>query len=284
MFLTSDNDHLSVRNAKKYFKSAMKLVETLKESPSFKDSKFFLKEYIDAHNNIGMLEMDLDNLEEAQKILTIGLQICGDEEVEEDNDARSRLHHNLGNVYMELRMWDKAREHIEKDIIICKRIGHCQGEAKGYINLGELHYRVQKYEEALRCYQKALELAKSMEDEDALAKQIDQNIETVKEAIKVMNDLKKEEQKLKKLTRETATAKGTPRERKCLLQQNACLDSLIEKSRMIFAWVKVYILLPIHFLFLCAFLNCQVAFQHERYLVNILDGVTFVFLFEIEHH
>ncbi|XP_059431459.1 protein TONSOKU-like [Corylus avellana] len=239
MFLTSDNDHLSVRNAKKYFKSAMKLVETLKESPSFKDSKFFLKEYIDAHNNIGMLEMDLDNLEEAQKILTIGLQICGDEEVEEDNDARSRLHHNLGNVYMELRMWDKAREHIEKDIIICKRIGHCQGEAKGYINLGELHYRVQKYEEALRCYQKALELAKSMEDEDALAKQIDQNIETVKEAIKVMNDLKKEEQKLKKLTRETATAKGTPRERKCLLQQNACLDSLIEKSRMIFAWVKL---------------------------------------------
>ncbi|XP_062147613.1 protein TONSOKU [Alnus glutinosa] len=239
MFLTSDNDHLSVRNAKKYFKCAMKLAETLKENPPFKDCKFFLKEYIDAHNNIGMLEMDLDNLEEAQKILTIGLQICGDEEVEEDNDARSRLHHNLGNVYMELRMWDNAREHIEKDIIICKRIGHCQGEAKGYINLGELHYKVQKYEEALRCYQKALDLAKSMEDEDALAKQIDQNIETVKEAIKVMNDLKKEEQKLKKLTRDMAIAKGTPRERKCLLQQDACLDSLIEKSRMIFAWVKL---------------------------------------------
>jgi len=244
----------------------MKLAETLKENPPFKDCKFFLKEYIDAHNNIGMLEMDLDNLEEAQKILTIGLQICGDEEVEEDNDARSRLHHNLGNVYMELRMWDNAREHIEKDIIICKRIGHCQGEAKGYINLGELHYKVQKYEEALRCYQKALDLAKSMEDEDALAKQIDQNIETVKEAIKVMNDLKKEEQKLKKLTRDMAIAKGTPRERKCLLQQDACLDSLIEKSRMIFAWVKVYILLPTHFSSFVVFLTARWHFSMEDIL------------------
>lgn len=248
MFMRSDNDHSSVRNAKKYFTCAMKLAESVRERSHDKNSKLFLKEYIDAHNNIGMLEMDLDNLDEAQKILTKGLQLCGDEEVEEDDDGRSRLHHNLGNVYMELRMWDEAREHIEKDIIICKRIGHCQGEAKGYINLGELHYRVQKYDEALSCYQKALFLAKSMEDEDALATQIDENIKTVKEAIKVLGDLKKEEQNLKKLTRDLAMAKGTSRERKCLLQQNASLDCLIEKSRMILAWLKVHILVQRHFL------------------------------------
>lgn len=226
----------------------MKLAETIREKPPVNDGKFFLKEYIDAHNNIGMLEMDLDNLDEAEKILTKALQICADEEVEEDYDGRSRLHHNLGNVYMELRMWDEARKHIEEDIKICKRIGHCQGEAKGYVNFGELHYRVQKYEEALRCYQKALDLAKSMEDEDALAKQIEQNIETVEEAIKVMGDLKKEEQNLKKLTREMTSAKGTARERKCLLQQNASLDCLIEKSRMILAWLEVRILFYMHFL------------------------------------
>ncbi|GMY12399.1 protein TONSOKU isoform X1 [Fagus crenata] len=237
MFLRSDDDHLSVRNAKKYFKSAMKLAETLKANPPVKDCRF-LKEYVDAHNNIGMIEMDLDNLEEALKILNKGLEICDEEEVEENDDGRSRLHHNLGNVYMELRMWINAREHIEKDIVICKRIGHCQGEAKGYINLGELHYKVQKYEEALRCYQRALDLANSMEDEDALTRQIDQNIETVKEAIKVMDELKKEEQNLKKLTRDMVVARGTPRERKCLLHQNASIDCLIEKSRMIFAWLK----------------------------------------------
>lgn len=243
MFLRSEVDHYSVRNAKKYFKSAMKLAQTLMEnSPSNKST--FLKEYIDAHNNIGMIEMDLDNLAEAQKVLTRGLEICDEEEVIEDDDGRTRLHHNLGNVFMELRKWDKARHHIEKDIIICKNIGHCQGEAKGYINLGELHYRVQKYEEAILCYQKALELAKSMEDEDALASQIEQNIETVKQAIKVNEELKNEEQNLKKLARNMGMVRGMSSERKCLLQQNACLDRLIEKSSMIFAWLKVRLAIP----------------------------------------
>ncbi|KAK8989807.1 hypothetical protein V6N11_064223 [Hibiscus sabdariffa] len=237
MFLKSDGDHYSVQNAKKYFKSAMKLAWTLKENPPNNNCSF-LKEYIDAHNNIGMLEMDLDNLGEALKFLTKGLEICDEEEVIQDDDGRSRLHHNLGNVYMELRRWDKAREHIEKDIMICKRIGHCQGEAKGYINLGELHYRVQRYDEAILCYQKAFDLAKSMEDEDALSAQINQNIKTVREAINVMNELKKEEQNLKKLQRNMFNAKETPWERKFLLLQNSCLDRLIEKSAMIFAWLK----------------------------------------------
>ncbi|KAK1427245.1 hypothetical protein QVD17_15928 [Tagetes erecta] len=234
MFLKSENDQTSLRNAKKYFISAMKLAHTLKKS----NKVSFLKEYIDAHNNIGMVEMDLDNLEEAETMLSKGLQICDEEEVVENDDGRTRLHHNLGNVYMELRKWDKARVHIEKDIIICKNIGHCQGEAKGYINLGELHYRVQKYEEAILCYEKAMNLAKCMDDEYALANQIHQNIETVREATKVMEDLKKEEQNLKKLTRNMVTARGTSGERKCLLQQNASLDRLIEKSSIISAWKK----------------------------------------------
>ncbi|CAN6572828.1 unnamed protein product [Malus baccata var. baccata] len=237
MFLRSIDEHCSIRNAKKYFKSAMKLAQMIKENPPTNNS--FVEEYIDAHNNIGMLEFDLDNWEEARKVLTKGLEICDEEEVMEDDAGRSRLHHNLGNVYIKLRMWDNAREHIEKDIMICKRIEHCQGEAKGYINLGELHYLIQKYEEAIHCYQKALELAKSMEDEDALLRQIDQNIETVEEARKVMDGLKKEEQNLKKLMRDMASARGTPRERKCLLQQFASLDCLIEKSRMILAWPKL---------------------------------------------
>ncbi|XP_056168053.1 protein TONSOKU isoform X4 [Syzygium oleosum] len=237
MFLRSADDHYSIRNAKKYFKSAMKLAKELKENPPTNKSSF-LKEYIDAHNNIGMLEIDLDNLVEAQKILSKGLDICDEEEVIEDDDGRSRLHHNLGNVYTELRMWNEAREHIEKDIIICKRIGHCQGEAKGYINLGELHYRVQKYDEAILCYQKALDLAESMEDEDALVDQIKQNINTVKEAIKVMDELRLEEQNFKKLSRKSVSARGTGSERKCLLQQNKSLDCLIEKSSMIAAWLK----------------------------------------------
>ncbi|KAK4264787.1 hypothetical protein QN277_025917 [Acacia crassicarpa] len=237
LFSRSEHDHLSIRNAKKYFKSSMELAQILKEDPPTNKSSF-VKEYIDAHNNIGMLEMELDNLEEAKKILTRGLEICNEEEVSEDDDGRSRLHHNLGNVYMELRMWEKARKHIEKDIQICNRIGHCQGEAKGYINLGEVHYRTQKYDEARSYYEKALTLAKSLEDEDALVRQIDENIKTVNKAVKVMDELKKEEQNFKKLKRYLAATRGSAHERKYLLQQNASVDRLLEKSSMIIAWEK----------------------------------------------
>ncbi|CAM8951054.1 unnamed protein product [Rhodiola kirilowii] len=237
IFSKSEDDHSSVRNAKKYFRKAMELAKALKENP-LPHVGSYIKEYIDAHNNIGMLEMDLDNLEESRKMLTRGLQICDEEEVPDNDDARSRLHHNLGYVYTELRKWDKAREHIEKDIIICQKIGHYQGEAKGYINLGELHYRCQKYEDAISCYQRAHTLANSLEDENALNLQIDQNIDTVNAAMKVMDELKKEEQILKKLIRNLVMERGTSTERKCLIKQNECLDRLLEKSSTILAWKK----------------------------------------------
>ncbi|KZV53838.1 protein TONSOKU [Dorcoceras hygrometricum] len=238
MFLKSDDDHYSIRSAKKYFKFAMKLARTLKENPP-SEGVSFIKEYIDAHNNLGMLELDLENLDEAEKILKRGLEICEEEEVVENDDTRSRLYHNLGNVYLELRRWQRAQEHIKKDIRICRQIGHLQGEAKGYINLGELHYRNQKYNEAISFYQKALDLAKSLEDEDALVDQIDGNIDTVREAMKVIDDLKKEEQTLKKLERYTGMSRGTDDERKCLLKQYSTIDSLVDKAKMIIAWPKV---------------------------------------------
>ncbi|KAK4479542.1 hypothetical protein RD792_015059 [Penstemon davidsonii] len=238
IFLKSDDDHSSIQNAKNYFRSAMKLAQTIKDSP-LSEKGSFIKEYIDAHNNIGMLEIDLDNLDEAEKILMKGLQICNEEEVKEDDDARSRLHHNLGIVYLELRRWKIAETHIKKDIVICNQIGHHQGEAKGYVNLGELQYRKQMYDEAISSYQKAFQLAKSLEDEDMLANQIAQNIETVREAMKVMDELKKEEQNFKKLERNTNMAKGKDTERKYLLKQNASIDCLIEKSRIIFTWTKL---------------------------------------------
>ncbi|XP_010549170.1 PREDICTED: protein TONSOKU-like [Tarenaya hassleriana] len=237
MFSKFEDDHDAIRNAKKYFKLSMELAEILKGNPPAGGSSF-LEEYIDAHNNIGMLELDLDNLEAAHDILTKGVKICDEEEVSEDHAGRSRLHHNLGNVYMELRKWGEAKEHIEMDIKICQKIGHRQGEAKGYINLGELQNRVQKYEEALSCYGRALILAKSMEDESALVEQIEQNISTVKQAKKVMEEMREVELKFKKLSLEMNDAKGTPEERKRMLQVNACLDLLIEKSSVISAWVK----------------------------------------------
>ncbi|CAN6439022.1 unnamed protein product [Victoria cruziana] len=237
IFLRSEEDHNALRNSKKYFRSAMGLARTLQKNPHH-HSSFFLKELIDAYNNLGLLEIDIDNFDEAQKILLEGLKICDEEEVKQDDDGRSRLHHNLGRLYMELRIWDKAKYHTERDILICRSIGHAEGEAKGFINLGELHNRVQKYDEAIVCYQKALKIAKSMEDEDALIAQINENINAVKGASQELDKLKKEEQNLKKLSRNAVFAKGTDAERKILLEQCASLDCLIELSSLLRAWPR----------------------------------------------
>jgi tetratricopeptide (TPR) repeat protein len=205
ILLRSENDHSAIRNAKKYFKSAMELVENLKKNASSEKSPY-LKELINAYNNMGMLELELENFEEAEKLLLEGLRICDEEEVNQYDDARTRLHHNLGNVYTELRSWGNAKFHIEKDIEICRKIRHLQGEAKGFINLGELHSQVQKYEKAKLCYNSALQIIKGLEDEDALVDQIHQNIETVTKAAEVLEELKTDEQKLKKLVRDTFVA------------------------------------------------------------------------------
>lgn len=239
IFLRSDDDCDAIQSAKKYFKKSMELAQILKEKPPSGESSSFLEEYIDAHNNIGMLDLDLDNPDAALNILKKGLKICNEEEVKEYDAGRSRLHHNLGNVFMELRRWDEAKKHIEMDINICHKINHIQGEAKGYINLAELHYRTQKYDDALLCYGKASTLAKSMQDENALVEQIEQNIKTVKKATKVLEELREEELMLKKLSAEMTDAKGSSEERKSMLQVHACLERLLEKSSMVSAWLKV---------------------------------------------
>ncbi|KAF2558451.1 hypothetical protein F2Q68_00017301 [Brassica cretica] len=238
IFLKSEDDCDAIQSAKKYFKKAMELAQALKEKPPPGESGSFLEEYINAHNNIGMLDLDLDNPDAACKILMKGLRICDEEEVKENDAMRSRLHHNLGNVYLELRSWKEAKEHIKMDIKICHQISHCQGEAKGYINLAELHNRTQNYGDALMCYGKASTLAKSMQDESALVEQIEQNIKIVKKAVKVMEEMREEERRLRKLSAEMADAKGTSEERKSMLQVHACLERLIEKSSMVFAWDK----------------------------------------------
>ncbi|KAL0899977.1 hypothetical protein Bca101_083938 [Brassica carinata] len=238
IFLKSEDDCDAIQSAKKYFKKAMELAQALKEKPPPGESGSFLEEYINAHNNIGMLDLDLDNPDAACEILKKGLEICDEEEVKEYDAMRSRLHHNLGNVFLELRRWKEAKEHIKMDIKICHQISHCQGEAKGYINLAELHNRTQNYGDALMCYGKASTLAKSMQDESALVEQIDHNIKIVKKAVKVMEEMREEERRLKKLSAEMTDAKGTSEERKSMLQVHACLERLIEKSSMVFAWNK----------------------------------------------
>ncbi|CAA6667542.1 unnamed protein product [Spirodela intermedia] len=67
---------------------------------------------------------------------------------------------------------------------------------------------------------------------------INQNIDTAKDAKKVLDELKREEMRLRKLARTTSDGRGTGVESVYLLEQYAPLDYLIEKSHSISAWSK----------------------------------------------
>eukprot|EP01018_Ginkgo_biloba_P028501 Gb_06807 [translate_table: standard] len=233
-----DANYSALKKAKKYLNMSMELARTLKENPPTRNSPSFVKELVDAYNNMGLLKIYLEDYKQAERVLMEGLKICDDEEVGDNDDGRTRLHHNLGRIYIEKKEWEKAKEHINIDIAICQNIPHPQGEANGLINLGVIHFKLQKYENALQCYNRALRIACSLEDEDALIQHIKQNIRTTEEAQKLMNDLIKEEQHLKKLARIAIAVKGTAAERRYHIEQHKSLKRLLELSIDIEAWNK----------------------------------------------
>lgn len=235
-----EGNYSALENAKNYLNISMDLARTLKEDAPSRNSSSFVKELVDAYNNMGLLKIYLEDYRQAERVLLDGLRICDEEEVGDNDEGRTRLHHNLGRIYIEKKEWEKAKEHVNTDIAICQNIPHPQGEANGLINLGLIHYKLQKYEDALLCYNKALRIAHDLEDEDALVQNIKINIQTTEEAKKIMNDLVQEEQHLKKLSRSVSTMIATTAERKyqLQLQQYKSLKQLIELAINIEAWPK----------------------------------------------
>ncbi|MCO5592485.1 hypothetical protein L7F22_046488 [Adiantum nelumboides] len=230
------DDFSALDNAKHFFKISMEIARTLKENPPSRDSPSFVKELVDAYNNLGLLMMVIDDHKQAISYFEQGLRICNEEELREDDDARSRLHHNLGRIYSEKRDWEKAKHHTQTDISICQRIPHPQGEAKGFINLGEMHFKRQRYEDATRCFERALTIAQSLEDEDELVSTAQKNLDVVCEAEEKLLTLTVGEQQLKKLQRKRLVE---TRVRVSLrTEEYKLLNELIGLAEYLQAWEK----------------------------------------------
>ncbi|KAH9316665.1 hypothetical protein KI387_025292, partial [Taxus chinensis] len=234
----NEDNYSALKKAKKYVKMSLELARTLKHNPPSRNSPSFVKELVDAYNNMGLLKIYLEDYIEAERVLQEGLRICDEEEVGDNDDGRTRLHHNLGRIYIEIKEWEKATAHVDIDIKICQNIPHPQGEANGLINLGLIHYKLQKYDDALLCYKRALRIANKLEDEDALVKSVKVNIESTEEALKIMGELVQEEQQLKKLARDARLAIGTASQRRHQIKLHKCLKRLIELAINIEAWPK----------------------------------------------
>ena len=61
---------------------------------------------------------------------------------------------------MSVGAYEKAREHLEKSLVINKEIGDRNGEATCYTNLGHVYESVGEYEKAREHFEKALVISR----------------------------------------------------------------------------------------------------------------------------
>lgn len=229
------DDLLALPKAREYFGKAMDLAKKLKANP-VPGSSNFVVELVDAHNNLGTLKMITDEPAEAQKLLNRGLKICNEEEVGEYHAARTRLHHNLGRLYAENRKWNKAMLHILKDIEICRILPHPQGEVKGLINLGDIHFKQRQYEDSINCYNLALGIVRKLQDEDMLMKTVETNKGVVEAAIPKLEIFNEHLAKHEDMRSQVNAARGTASERNLCLQEFKFLKEIIAEAYELQYW------------------------------------------------
>ena len=100
-----------------------------------------------------------------------------------------------------------------------------------------MHFKRQKYEEAKRCFERALQIAKSLDDEDDLVSTAQKNLEVVGQAEEKLLKLTVGEQQLKKFQRKRLTdVKNSHKTDECKM-----LNELIGLAEDLQAWEKVLI-------------------------------------------
>jgi tetratricopeptide (TPR) repeat protein len=216
--------------------SLLKLAkEHLTEALQLADAASLQKALVDAHNNLGLLAMQINDMPLAMKHLKTGLALCD----KEYPDSESRLHHSLGTFFSKRGDKKEAVKHIREDIRICHQIKHLQGEGKGFLNLGDLHCKFHSYEDALDAYRKAESIFRGLTDEDELVKAAQNNIEVAIERRAAKQDLDDAPKDLRKLDIKLADAKGTERERALQTRKAKKLRELIDIANRIDEFEKV---------------------------------------------
>lgn len=240
MFEIKD-DLLALPKAKEFLSKAMDLATKLKANP-VPGSSNFVVELVDAYNNLGTLKMITDEPIEGRRLLERGKRICDEEELGQYDAARTRVHHNLGRLFAEKRQWNSAMVHVMKDIEICRALPHPQGEVKGLINLGEIHFKQRHYEDAMNCYNLALNIVRKLQDEDILMRTVETNKEVVEAAIPKLKVFNEELVKHKEMQRLVEAARGTATERSFCTQEFKFLKELIGKAYELQYWEEVSVL------------------------------------------
>jgi signal transduction histidine kinase/Tfp pilus assembly protein PilF len=109
------------------------------------------------YNNIGLVLRNLEQNEEALVFFHKSLEIQPNNPTVEAN-----IMNNIGIAYRGLKVYDKARESLEKALAINQEIGDQQGMAHNLNNLGTVNFYENKTEIAIGFFNKALEINRQL--------------------------------------------------------------------------------------------------------------------------
>ncbi len=87
----------------------------------------------------------------------------------EDKEGYAYILNNIGNVYSDLRMYDKSLEYHKESLKVKEQLGNKYGIATSIRNIGEIYLNLNKPQRALEYFEKQLDLATEINDINGIA-------------------------------------------------------------------------------------------------------------------
>jgi class 3 adenylate cyclase/tetratricopeptide (TPR) repeat protein len=106
----------------------------------------------------------MGNREKGEIFSSIALRMMNENDSEWSKKTTSQIYGNAGILYMQIGMFENAREYIKHALELCIEDKNTDGMTKYLMNLGVLHYYRAEYQEALKYYKQGLELANQLGD------------------------------------------------------------------------------------------------------------------------
>ncbi|WP_052418739.1 tetratricopeptide repeat protein [Methanolacinia paynteri] len=130
-------------------------------------------EIIGISDEIGRCQLDLKKIENSRKSCNLALKMLKDiQHISEDEKLRlsANIYHQLGRVAQEQRKWEQAEKCYKKALEICEEFNDRYEQAKIYHQLGRVAQEQRKWKETEKYYKTALEIDLEFNDRHEQAK------------------------------------------------------------------------------------------------------------------
>ena len=148
--------YFDYNNAKKYYENAIGLSEKLKVKEDSYNKLLF---------NYGTLNLIFLYFEESIEIYS---QLLSKVNSEKNKENIGSIFHQIGRVYQELRMYDKAIINYQNAISWKKKLRYFEDLGGSYNQIGMIYHEQNEFDKALKYYQMALDANKNTKQDEEI--------------------------------------------------------------------------------------------------------------------